>query len=266
MLGCYIELLSKRKEHQNPDHTTPYRISDVMLPVDHRSDGRPGGSVKQLVTDLVHNSCCPVASCATFSGLRMQRQAVADWLAAEFGGHLAHPRLANAAGLNRWNTILVGKVRLLECRFGALFSWLGCSPDKTVEAGRHGFHPATLVGYYTDLAAFHSRRVGCAACRSTRPLRCLDGVDRCLAQWFPLLEAGPRVHPNPDDMSRSQMGAWSFLVSLATVAVVAHHVDSPGTVSWTLSFFHLARPLVEEALRSEGDDPTRSPPPSAPQR
>ena len=135
-----------------------------------------------------------------------------------------------------------------------------------MEAGRHGFHPATLVGYYTDLAAFHSRRVGCAACRSTRPLRCLDGVDRCLAQWFPLLEAGPRVHPNPDDMSRSQMGAWSFLVSLATVAVVAHHVDSPATISWTLSFFHLSRPLVEAALRSEGDDPTRSPPPSAPPR
>lgn len=223
-----------------------------LIPITWRKRHSPGRQAPDLTRELVCNSFCPVASCATLFALRHRKPELSTWLTEEIGQKLGRPRFVDVEALEHWNRILVGKLRLMECKFGTTFSWNGCSGDVTWRVAQpYNYRPEALAVYYTGTASFHSRRTGCSDCKDGQE-RCLDDVHWCLESCFPWNKPGRFSQPDFGAMSPAQLSAWSFVVSLVSILVVAFYSNSSETVSWCVSLLSLSRSCVETALRADG--------------
>lgn len=207
----------------------------------------------RMIRELVYNSFCPIVSCATLSALRHRKTEVSTWLSRELGSHLGRPSFVDCEALERWNIVLVGKIRLLECQFATMFSWKGNSRDVTWTVARpYDYDPAALADYYASSSVFHSRRIGCGNCKQGQLHDCLKEMHMCLEMFLPWSDTRHFSHPDFGSTSPSQLKAWSFTVSLISLAVVGFFVNSYPTVSWCRLVLSLSRPCVETALRADG--------------
>lgn len=220
-----------------------------------------------LAVDLVYNSYCPVASCGTLSALRHRKKEVQAWLKREIIDDLFLPTDFDPEVMQSWNLILIGKIRILECCFRVCFSWKGIDQGEGRVAAqsiiyRHG----TLAAYYAQSASFQSRITGCSDCiehGQTSP--CFEEIRDRLWLCHLVYDTESIGLLEPGYMSRSQVQAWSFVVSLATLEVVGFSVDSTLAVSWCRLMLSHSRTLVETILRADriwvGEHEWPAPPP-----
>lgn len=205
------------------------------------------------VHDLVYNSFCPIVTCSTLGPLRHRKSEVSAWLGRQFKAELGRPSFTDVGILQRLNIVMIGQLRLFEFKFGVALSWKGCSEDTTSMGEPFYYHPEVLASYYTELATFHSKRAGCTDCREGHTEQFLDDANKCLdfcLRW----QAETHHHSQPDFnvMSRAQLSAWSFHVSLISVAILGFWVNDLETVAWCRTLIHSSTACVETALVVSG--------------
>lgn len=192
---------------------------------------------------------CPVVSCATFSSLRHRKLEVSAWLDGEFVAELDSTIVTDAAALKDWNAILVGKIRLLELNFGTTVSWMGvCASQASMTGKPYHYCLETLADYYASLADFDSMAIGCMDCRNGKTYNCLRDSYMCLDWCFP--RRGHEYNPQPDfaALSLPQLRAWSFHVSVVSVAVIAFYVNNSRTLTWCRKLLSSSYLCVESTL------------------